>query len=174
MSIFSKRMDAEAKDTGGTPQPEREKEAEKVTFTAEQQEKINELINKAFAKGAEKAAEQKRRESLTEAQKLEEERAALQRDRAALKAENLIVREGLTLPAGQAGAGEVHAALVDMLAVGDDRALELRVKAIRTLVETLTKKEVDKRLGEAKSGVKQGETREAGIGAMIRAQLQNK
>ena len=95
--------EAESGGAGGAPAPEGKDPAgdDKAVFTPEQQAKIDELIGKAFAKGAAKAAkeaeEKTAREKQTEAERLAADRAALETEKAKLKAQALLSKSGYAL-----------------------------------------------------------------------------
>ena len=95
--------EAESGGAGGAPAPEEKDPAgdDKAVFTPEQQAKIDELIGKAFAKGAAKAAkeaeEKTAREKQTEAERLAADRAALETEKAKLKAQALLSKSGYAL-----------------------------------------------------------------------------
>ena len=93
--------EAESGGAGGAPAPEGTKDPagdDKAVFTPEQQAKIDELIGKAFAKGAAKEAEEKAaREKQTEAERLAADRAALETEKAKLKAHALLSKSGYSL-----------------------------------------------------------------------------
>lgn len=95
--------EAESGGAGGAPAPEGKDPAgdDKAVFTPEQQAKIDELIGKAFAKGAAKAAkeaeEKTAREKQTEAERLAADRATLETEKAKLKAQALLSKSGYAL-----------------------------------------------------------------------------
>ncbi len=95
--------EAESGGAGGAPAPEGKDPAgdDKAVFTPEQQAKIDELIGKAFAKGAAKAAkeaeEKAAREKQTEAERLAADRATLETEKAKLKAQALLSKSGYAL-----------------------------------------------------------------------------
>ncbi len=96
--------EAESGGAGGAPAPEGTKDPsgdDKAVFTPGQQAKIDERIGKAFAKGAAKAAkeaeEKAAREKQTEAERLAADRAALETEKAKLKAQALLSKSGYAL-----------------------------------------------------------------------------
>ena len=116
----------------------------KELFTPEQQAHIEALINKAYAKGAAKAAKTAEREKQTEAEKLAAERAELEAEKARLKAQNILSKNGYML-----GEDEIDSALVGLFAIEPDAA-ETNCAALRKLIDAKVNEEVDKRLKGAK------------------------
>ena len=140
---------------GGTPPEETHEGGEKAVFTPEQQAKIDMLIDKAFAKGAAKAAkeaeEKAAREKQTEAEKLAADRAAFEAEKARLKVETLLTKEGLMLE------GDDNDVLIGLFAATPDAA-ENNLAAFKKLVERKVNEEVDKRLkGAGQPTPKSGE-----------------
>ena len=138
--------EAENGGAGGTPAPggdERLGGDDKAVFTPEQQAKIDELIGKAFAKGAAKAAkeaeEKAAREKQTEAERLAADRAALETEKAKLKARALLSKSGYTL------GDDTDEAIAGLFASAPDAA-EDNVAALKKLIDAKVKEEVDKRL----------------------------
>lgn len=138
--------EAENGGAGGTPAPEGTKDPtgdDKAVFTPEQQAKIDELIGKAFAKGAAKAAkeaeEKAAREKQTEAERLAADRAALETEKAKLKARALLSKSGYTL------GDDTDEAIAGLFASAPDAA-EDNVAALKKLIDAKVKEEVDKRL----------------------------
>lgn len=122
-------------------------EGEKQTFTPEQQAAIEAMISKAYAKGAAKAAKDAEakavREKQTEAEKLAADRAALETEKARLKAQTILTKEGYVL-----GEEETDAALIGLFASAPD-ATEGNLAALKKLIEAKVNAEVDKRLKAA-------------------------
>lgn len=138
--------EAENGGAGGTPAPEGTKDPsgdDKAVFTQEQQAKIDELIGKAFAKGAAKAAkeaeEKAAREKQTEAERLAADRAALETEKAKLKARALLSKSGYAL------GDDTDEAIAGLFASAPDAA-EDNVAALKKLIDAKVKEEVDKRL----------------------------
>lgn len=138
--------EAESGGAGGAPAPEGTKDPagdDKAVFTPEQQAKIDELIGKAFAKGAAKAAkeaeEKAAREKQTEAERLAADRAALETEKAKLKAHALLSKSGYTL------GDDTDEAIAGLFASAPDAA-EDNVAALKKLIDAKVKEEVDKRL----------------------------
>lgn len=138
--------EAENGGAGGTPSPEGTKDPtgdDKAVFTPEQQAKIDELIGKAFAKGAAKAAkeaeEKAAREKQTEAERLAADRAALETEKAKLKARALLSKSGYAL------GDDTDEAIAGLFASAPDAA-EDNVAALKKLIDAKVKEEVDKRL----------------------------
>ena len=138
--------EAENGGAGGTPSPEGTKDPtgdDKAVFTPEQQAKIDELIGKAFAKGAAKAAkeaeEKAAREKQTEAERLAADRAALETEKAKLKAQALLSKSGYAL------GDDTDEAIAGLFASAPDAA-EDNVAALKKLIDAKVKEEVDKRL----------------------------
>lgn len=131
--------------SGGTPPvpPDTGADGDKAVFTPEQQTKIDALIDKAFAKGAAKAAkeaeEKAAREKQTEAERLAADRAALENEKARLKVQSALSKEGYTVD------GDTDSALIGMLAAVPD-ALEGNIAALKKLIDAKVNQEVDKRL----------------------------
>lgn len=113
-------------------------------FTAEQQAQIEALINKAYAKGAAKAAKTAEKEKQTEAEKLATERAELEAEKARLKAQNILSKNGYVV-----GDDEIDSALVGLFAIAQDAA-ETNCAALKKLIDAKVNEEVDKRLKGAK------------------------
>lgn len=111
-------------------------EGEKEVFTPEQQAQIESLIKKAYAKGAAKAG----KEAKTEAEKLAADRAELEAEKARLKAQTVLSKEGYVL-----GDDEADAALIGLFATAPDAA-EGNLAALKKLIDAKVNQEVDKRL----------------------------
>lgn len=128
---------------GETPPPEptggNEGEGAKASFTPEQQAEIEAMINKAYAKGAAKASKVVK----SEAEKLAEDRAALEVEKARIKAQSILTKEGYVL-----GEEETDAALIGLFASAPD-ATEGNLAALKKLIEAKVNAEVDKRLKAA-------------------------
>ena len=138
--------EAESGGAGGAPAPEGTKDPagdDKAVFTPEQQAKIDELIGKAFAKGAAKAAkeaeEKAAREKQTEAERLAADRAALETEKAKLKAQALLSKSGYAL------GDDTDEAIAGLFAAVPDAA-EDNIAALKKLIDAKVKEEVDKRL----------------------------
>ena len=136
---------------GETPPPEptggNEGEGAKASFTPEQQAEIEAMINKAYAKGAAKAAKEAEakaaREKQTEAERLAADRAALENEKARLKAQSILAKEGYVL-----NEEEADEALIGLFASAPDAA-EGNLAALKKLIEAKVNAEVDKRLKAA-------------------------
>lgn len=112
-------------------------------FTPEQQAQIEALINKAYAKGAAKAAKAAEREKQTEAEKLAADRAELEAEKARLKAQTILSKEGYVL-----GEEETDSALIGLFAAVPDAA-DSNIAALKKLIDAKVNQEVDKRLKAA-------------------------
>ena len=116
---------------------------EDAVFTPEQQAKIDALIDKAFARGAAKAAKEAEakalREKQTEAEKLAADRAELEAEKAKIKVQGLFSKEGLLI------ADDIDSALVGLFATAPDVA-ESNLAMLKKLINTKVNQEVDKRL----------------------------
>jgi hypothetical protein len=121
---------------------------EKVLFSPEQQAKIDDLINAAFAKGAKKAAKQTETEKLSESELLEKERAELKRQRSILEASALLNKEGFFIADDKDKHNDL---LAEMLASDEAEAAVKKVAAFKKLIETKVNAEVDNRLRTAKN-----------------------
>lgn len=142
---------------GGTNPPEPpEGGNDDPVFTPEQQAKIDALIDKAFAKGAAKAAKEAEakaaREKQTEAERLAADRAELEAEKARLRAETILSKEGFVL-----GEKETDSALIGLFASAPD-ATESNLAALKKLIDAKVNQEVDKRLkGAGAPAPKSGE-----------------
>ncbi len=127
---------------GATP-PDTGADGDKSVFTPEQQAKINALIDKAFAKGAAKAAkeaeEKAAREKQTEAERLAADRAALETEKARLKVQSALSKEGYTLD------DDTDSVLIGLFAAAPD-AIDGNLAALKKLIDAKVNREVDKRL----------------------------
>ncbi|MCI8459434.1 MAG: hypothetical protein HFE46_07205 [Clostridia bacterium] len=151
--------------SGGTPpEPPAPTPNEESVFTPEQQAKIDALIDKAFAKGAAKAAkeaEQKaEREKQTEAERLAADRAALKTEKAQLKVQAALAKEGYTVDE------ETDTALVGLFAVAPD-AVESNIAALKKLLDAKVNQEVDKRLKGVGAAAPQSGKNEVTVGDTI-------
>lgn len=117
--------------------------SEDPVFTPEQQAKISSLIDKAFAKGAAKAAkeaeEKAAREKQTESERIAADRAALEAEKAQIKAQAALSKAGYSVD------DDTDSALVGLLAVAPD-AVESNIAALKKLIDAKVNQEVDKRL----------------------------
>lgn len=141
---FNRFYEADSGNAGGAPTETGE--GAEITFTPEQQAKIDALIAKSFAKGAAKAekdAEEKAaREKQTEAERLAADRAALETEKARFKVQAALTKEGFTLD------DETDSAIVGLFAAAPD-ALDGNLAALKKLIEAKTNQAVDKRLQSA-------------------------
>lgn len=116
---------------------------EESVFTPEQQAKITALIDKAFARGAAKAAKEAEakaaREKQTEAERLAADRAELEAEKARLKAQTILSKEGYIT--GE----DSDSALIGLFATAPDAA-ESNLTALKKLIDAKVNQEVDKRL----------------------------
>ena len=145
---------------GETPPPEpngNSGEIDKEVFTPEQQAQIEALINKAYAKGGAKAAKAAERDKQTEAEKIAAERAALEAEKARVKAQAILSKEGYVL-----GEEETDSALIGLFATAPDAA-ESNLAALKKLIDAKVNQEVDKRL----KGVGQPKPKSGDKGATI-------
>lgn len=141
---FKRFYDAdESSASGDNPTPPEGNKDDEPAFTEKQQAKIDALIDKAFAKGAAKAAkeaeEKAAREKQTEAERLAADRAALEAEKARLKAQTALSKEGYSVD------DETDSAIIGLFAAAPE-ALEGNVAALKKLIEAKVNKEVDKRL----------------------------
>lgn len=141
---FNRFYEADSGNAGGTPTETGE--GAEITFTPEQQAKIDALIAKSFAKGAAKAAKEAEdkatREKQTEAERLAADRAALETEKARFKVQAALTKEGFTLD------DETDSAIVGLFAAAPD-ALDGNLAALKKLIEAKTNQAVDKRLQSA-------------------------
>lgn len=125
------------------PEPPTQGANEDPVFTPEQQAKIDALIDKAFAKGAAKAAkeaeEKAAREKQTEAERLAADRAALESEKAQIKVQAVLSKAGYTVD------DQTDTALIGLFAAAPD-AVETNVAALKKLIDAKVNQEVDKRL----------------------------
>jgi len=150
---FNRFYEADSGNAGGAPTETGE--GTEITFTPEQQAKIDALIAKSFAKGAAKAgkeAEEKAaREKQSEAERLAADRAALETEKARFKVQSVLAKEGFTVD------DETDSAIVGLFAA--PRAVVVNIAALKKLIEAKTNQAVDKRLQGAKQPApKSGET----------------
>lgn len=169
--MFYRFYEADSGAEGGTP-PEGESGKDKVAFTPEQQAKLDELIDKAFARGAAKAAKEAKdaeekaaKEKQTESEKLAAERAALESEKARLKIQAALSKAGYSVDE------QTDSALVGLFAAAPE-ALEGNLAAMKKLIDITVNREVDKRLQGApqptpQSG-KDGETVGDAINGLFR------
>lgn len=147
--------------TGGEPAPVAETESgEKAAFTPEQQAKIDELIHKAFAKGAARAAKEAEREKQTEAERLASDRAALETEKARFKVQTELTKAGFTVD------DETDSAIVGLFAALPD-ALEGNLTALKKLIDAKVNQEVDKRLKGTTQPPPQSGEKDATVGDTI-------
>ncbi len=141
---FKRYYDADEGDaSGGNPTPPEGGKDDEPAFTEKQQAKIDALIDKAFAKGAAKAAkeaeEKAAREKQTEAERLAADRAALEAEKARLKVQTVLSKEGFAVD------DDTDAAIISLFAAAPD-ALEGNIAAFKKLINATVNREVDKRL----------------------------
>ena len=153
----------------GTEPPEGENkpegEKEEPVFTPEQQAKIDALIDKAFAKGSAKATKEAEakaaREKQTEAERLAADRAEFEAEKARLKAQAILTKEGYVL-----GEEETDSALIGLFALAPDAA-EGNLAALKKLIAEKVNQEVDKRLKGAGQPKPQSGDKGATVGDTI-------
>lgn len=134
---------------------------ENEVFTPEQQAQIEALINKAYAKGAAKAAKAAEREKQTEAEKLAADRAELEAEKARLKAQTVLSKEGYVL-----GDEATDSALIGLFATAPDAA-EGNLAALKKLIDVKVNQEVDKRLRSAGQPAPQSGDKDVTVGDAI-------
>lgn len=117
-------------------------DGEELPFTPAQQAKIDALIDKAFAKGAARAAKAAEKDKQTEADKLATDRAELEAEKARFKVQTLLSKEGYIL------GDDSDTALIGLFATAPDAA-ESNITALKKLIDAKVNEEVDKRLKSA-------------------------
>ncbi len=152
--FFSKVYFAADGEAGGGEATTTTETTEKVVFTPEQQAKIDELISKAFAKGArsgKKDADAQAQQAQEQVQAkdaelqaardaLEQEKASIAKERSLLAATKALSKVGLALE------GEDNDLLVGMVQ-GDD--CESKVATLKKLIDAQVAAEVSRKLGES-------------------------
>lgn len=142
---FAKFYNADTGAEGGQPPATptgNSGDGEEMPFTPAQQAKIDALIDKAFAKGAARAAKAAEKDKQTEAEKLATDRAELEAEKAKFRVQALLSKEGYVL------GDDTDTALIGLFAMAPDAA-ESNLVALKKLIETRVNQEVDKRLKSA-------------------------
>lgn len=167
--FFNKVYFAADGEVGGGETTTTTETTDKVVFTPEQQAKIDELINKAFAKGARSA----KKDVDTQAQEqvkakdeelqaardaLEKEKASIAQERSLLAATKALSRVGYVLE------GNDNDLLVGMVQ-GDD--CESKVAALKKLIDAQVASEVSRKLGESARVPGAGKTSTTNEGSKI-------
>ena len=167
MKQFYRFYEADIGTDGGTPPaPEEPNESgkDKVVFTAEQQAKLDELIDKAFARGAAKAAkeaeEKAAREKQTDEERLAADRAALETEKARFKVQAALSKEGYTVD------DDTDSALVGLFAAAPD-VIEGNLTALKKLIDAKVNQEVDKRLQGAQQPTPKSGEKDCTVGDII-------
>lgn len=170
--FFNKVYFAPEGEVGGGEATTTTETTDKVVFTPEQQAKIDELISKAFAKGArsgkkdadaqaQQAQEQvKAKDDELKAARdaLEQEKASIAKERSLLSASKALSKVGYVLE------GDDNDLLIGMV-VGDD--CESKVATLKKLIDAQVASEVSRKLGESARVPGAGKTSTTNEGSKI-------